>query len=96
MKILHIILHALSNGNRICASQLSGGGGGGGKDPRKVMSDIKGENLGHGEKPDYFTIRCWVATDVLFGCAELCFCSFVGAWPNARLLCNSLLGGGLG
>ena len=40
-------------------NQLSGGGGG--KDPRKVIADIKDENLGQGEKPDYFTIRCWVA-----------------------------------
>jgi len=36
------------------------GGGGNSKDPRKFIQDIKNDNLGQGEKPDYFTSRCWV------------------------------------
>ena len=26
------------------------------------MHQIKDDNLGAGEKPDYFTIRCWVSS----------------------------------
>jgi len=32
-------------------------GGGGGNEPRKTFSAIKDENLGFGEKPDFFTVR---------------------------------------
>lgn len=57
--------HALKgwyvNGGKAASfSSLSGGGGGSGKDARKFISDIKGENLGQGEKPDYFSVRAWV------------------------------------
>ena len=34
-------------------------GGGGGPKRSKFISDIKSENLGH-EKPEYFSLRCWV------------------------------------
>lgn len=36
---------------------VSGGGGGGMRDPRKTTEAAKGESLGHGDKPDFFTVR---------------------------------------
>ena len=47
--------------------QLSGGGSSG-KDPRKFIQDIKNDNLGQGEKPDYFTSRCWVSLPPFLTC----------------------------
>ncbi len=40
------------------ANALSGSGsGGGGGNRRCVLSSIKDEELGHGEKPDWITVR---------------------------------------
>lgn len=48
-------------GRNATFTSMAGGGGGGMKDPRKFMSSIKDENMGHGDKPDYFTVRGWVS-----------------------------------
>eukprot|EP00286_Rhodomonas_abbreviata_P019133 CAMPEP_0181311156 /NCGR_PEP_ID=MMETSP1101-20121128/12979_1 /TAXON_ID=46948 /ORGANISM="Rhodomonas abbreviata, Strain Caron Lab Isolate" /LENGTH=436 /DNA_ID=CAMNT_0023417853 /DNA_START=23 /DNA_END=1333 /DNA_ORIENTATION=- len=40
--------------------QSVSGMGGGMKDPRKTCAAIRDEQLGHKEKPDYFTLRGWV------------------------------------
>ena len=47
-----------AGGKQQAFSSLSGASSG--KSSMKFMSDIKDEQLGHGEKPDYFTTRCWV------------------------------------
>eukprot|EP00960_Hanusia_phi_P015180 448394-Hanusia_phi.AAC.3 len=45
------------NGKNAVFQAVGGGMSSGSKDSRKTISQIKGENLGNAEKPDYFTVR---------------------------------------
>ena len=47
------------------------GAGGGGKNPRKFVCDIKNENLGHGDKPDFISLRVWVCLRNTFASGSL-------------------------
>lgn len=77
--------------------QLSGGGGGSGKDVRKFIADIKGDNLGHGEKPDYFSMRVWVSLSHSLVCVGVstppprCTINIVATPQKRRLQCVFLM-----
>ena len=59
-------------GKNAAFTSMSGGGGGTGKDPRKFLSAIKDENMGH-DSPAYFTVRGWVSFIRSEG--TWCYCS---------------------
>jgi len=57
--IIHTYTHTYTRTHVHIRTQLSGGSGNS-TAPRKFISDIKTEGLGHGSRTDFFTMRCWV------------------------------------
>ena len=51
----------LQSGDVCVAVSAKGAGGGGGSSAWKTFTDVKLDNLGNGEKPDYYTAKAMVA-----------------------------------